>query len=327
MIAIIPAAGIGTRLRPHTHIYPKVLLNVAGKPIINYVIDSVVENDIKDIRMVIGYKEDQVKEYVRNYYKDLNIDFVIQKDFLGLGYAVNLALKDMQNEDTLIVLGDTIIDGSFSEIKDAEYSLLGLKEVDNPKRFGLAIVDSDNFVTELEEKPEKPRSNLALVGFYYIKNTARLRQALNQLEERDIRTKGEYQITDALQIMIEKKEKFKAHYMEGWYDCGKPETLLSTNRFLLSKKSREYEIEGSIVKFPSYLGDNIKIENSVVGPYCSISDGVRIENSIIINSIVGKNSEIKNIIVKDSIFGAYSRLSGDFFKINISDHSEIESKL
>ena len=323
MIAIIPAAGIGTRLRPHTFIYPKVLLNVAGRPMISYVMDSILENGITDVRLVLGYKEDQVIEYVKNTYKNINFEFIIQKEFSGLGHAVYLDAKDLKNEDVLIQLGDTILEGDFSQLKNSNTCVLGVKQVKNPYRFGIVEVDSNDVIVGLEEKPSKPKSNLALVGFYYIKDVLKLKEALDEIIGKNIRTKGEYQITDALHLMIEKGETFKALYIDGWYDCGKQETLLSTNQYLLSKNNLDYHVEGSLINSPVFIGKNVKIENSIIGPFCSIAEESKINNSIVENSIIGKGTVIKNMIIKDSILGENASIKGDYNRYNISNNSEI----
>ncbi|CUS91893.1 sugar phosphate nucleotidyltransferase [Candidatus Kryptobacter tengchongensis] len=329
MKAIIPVAGIGTRLRPHTYTQPKVLLNVAGKPILGHIIDKLVENSIKDILLVIGHLGEKIKSYTVSSYPDVNFEFIEQKEPLGLGHAVYLAREFFEKDDeVLIILGDTIFDFDLSKFLKSKFTTIGVKPVDDPRRFGVVLLDGDNFAKKLVEKPTQPESNLAIVGIYLIKNPKLLKESLEEVVEGEIKTRGEYQLTDALQIMLNKGEKIKVFEIDGWYDCGKPETLLETNKFLLEKNGMNFrrlgKLENVLLIPPVYISPTSKIENSIIGPYTTVSDGVEISYSIIRNSIIGDDAKIQNALLESSIVGSGAVVKGDYKRVNIGDSSEVE---
>ena len=321
MNVIIPAAGIGSRLRPHTHTIPKALLHVAGKPILAHILDSVVRLTPKEICLVTGFLGEQVQEFVGERYPS-RIRFVEQTELLGLGYAIHLALKEIDDQPILIVLGDTIVETDMLDFISQGDNVLGLRPVDDPQRFGIAEVEN-GIVKSLEEKPAKPSSNLAIIGLYFISETARLRSHLNELVESSIDTDGEIQLTDALQSMITEGSVFKAHPVEGWYDCGKRETLIATNRHLLQKHASPQSREGSVIISPSYISPSATVENSIIGPFVSISDRAVIKNAIIRNSIIGYEAEVRNALLTDSLVGHRAVVFGDFRELNVGDSSEI----
>jgi len=320
--AIIPVAGIGTRLRPHTYTLPKVLLNVAGKPILGHIMDRIILEGISKATFVVGYLGEKVEEFIRENY-DIEAEFVEQEEQLGLGHAIYISKDTFKGDELLIILGDTIFDVDLKSMLSKEYSALGVKEVEDPRRFGVAIVEN-GFITKLVEKPETLISKLAIVGLYYIKNSDLLENCLNEIISKDIRTKNEFQLTDALQLMLERGEKFIPFNVEGWFDCGKPETLLSTNHHLLEKLNNAEELDTVVIQKPVYISPKSKIENSIIGPYTTINDGAEIKNSIIINSIVGLNAKVQNAILRDSIIGNNTIIIGQFKKLNTGDSSEIE---
>lgn len=323
MRAIIPVAGLGTRLKPHTHSLPKVLLNVGGKPILGHILDKLVEEKITKATFVVGYLGDKIEKYVTEKYPKIKADFIEQKEMLGLGHAIYTAIPTFDEEEIFIILGDTVFDVNMKQIFSLKTSALGVKTVDDPRRFGVAITEND-FITKLVEKPTEPVSKLALVGLYYLKNSQSLADALNELVEKDIRTKNELQLTDALQIMLEKGEKISTFPVEGWYDCGKPETLLSTNQFLLSQNGKANPIENVVINEPVYIADTAKISNSVIGPYATISEGCEIKDSIIKNSIINENGIVHKTMLDNSIVGSNAIIKGNFKKLNAGDSSEIE---
>lgn len=323
MRAVIPVAGMGTRMRPHTFSIPKVLLNVAGKPILGHILDVIKEQNIKDVTIIRGYKGQEVEKYVEKAYPELNFDFVEQKEMLGLGHAILMGEPTFKSEPLLIILGDTIFDVDLAEAINTDISLLGVKKVKDPRRFGVVIKNKEGYITKLVEKPQEFISNLAIVGIYSIKNSDTLVDALNYIMDNKITTKNEYQLTDAMQVMIERGEKFGTFDVEAWYDCGKPETLLSTNKHLLKKNQNKIELEGSIIINPVYISDTAIIKNSVIGPYTAISDGAVINNCIIQDSIVSFDSKVENAILKESIIGANAEYKGINTKLNIGDSSSI----
>jgi len=198
-----------------------------------------------------------------------------------------------------------------------------VKWVDDPRRFGVVDV-ADGYVRRLVEKPETPVSNLAIVGLYWVRNPKKLQSAIEELFQREKKTKGEYQLTDALQIMLEGGEKITTFPVDGWYDCGKPETLLSTNRHLLEKMQCNPKIDDVVIIPPVYVSEKAKIRHSVIGPYATIADGAVVVESIVRNSIVSEEAQVYKAMLEDSLVGVNGLVHGSFKRINIGDSSEIE---
>lgn len=324
MRAVIPVAGIGTRLKPHTYSLPKVLLNVGGKPIIGHIIEKLIAEKIFKATFVIGYLGEKIVEYVSQTYPQLDAKFVTQEIALGLGHAISVASETFDgDEEIFIILGDTIFDVDLSKVFQSKSSTLGVKSVEDPSRFGVAICKDDQIV-RLVEKPKEPISKLALVGLYYIKNSKLLVDSLNELFDKDIRTKGEFQLTDALQIMIDKGEYFTTFPVDGWYDCGKPETLLSTNQFLLKSRGTKKRYDNVVIIDPVYISETAIVENSIIGPFTTIAENCEIIDSIIKNTIVNSGARIEKAMLKDSIIGNNALVKSSFKKLNAGDSSEIE---
>jgi len=323
MKALIPVAGVGTRLRPHTYSLPKVLLNVGGKPIVGHIVEKVRDLGIREISVVVGYMGDMVEAYLEKNFK-ADFKFFYQEERLGLGHAAHVALSgDTSGEPVLIILGDTVFDVDLSPLLKSEYSSIGVKRVEDPRRFGVADT-ADGFVTKLVEKPDNPTSNLAVVGLYFIKSPRKLLDALDEVISKDIKTKGEYQLTDALQVMLDRGERITFFEIDGWYDCGKPETLLETNRHLL-KKTKHYRKRDDVVIIPPvFIADSAKISNSVIGPNATIDSDVIVIDSLIRDSIIGSGASIQNALLEGSILGQNAQLKGSFKRVNAGDSTEID---
>ncbi len=322
MRAIIPVAGVGSRLRPHTYTVPKVLLNVAGKPIIGHIMDKVIENGVDEATIVLGYLGEMIKEYILSHYS-IKVDFVDQEERLGLGHAIYLSRHTFSRSPILIILGDTIFDVNLREMMKSEHSVLGVKKVDDPRRFGVAET-SDGFITKLVEKPEHPKSNLAVVGLYYMTQPQTLVECLKEMIKTNVRTKGEYQLTDALQMLIDRGEKMRTFDVQGWYDCGKPETLLTTNQKLLAHAPRPKEHESVVIQPPVFISPKATVRNSVIGPNATIAEGAEVQNSVIRNSIVSEGARVSEALLEDSIVGNNALVKGNYKRINIGDSSELE---
>lgn len=323
MRAVIPVAGVGTRLRPHTYSLPKVLLNVAGKPILGHILDSLVEQKINKATIITGYMGSLVQEYVSKRYTDIEFDFVEQTQRLGLGHAIWTGRDTFKEEELMIILGDTIFDVDLSVAFNSKANSIGVRKVDDPRRFGVVVKNDNGNIAKLVEKPEEFISNLAIVGIYHIRNTQLLIDSLNKLINENIRTRGEYQLTDALQLMIESGAEFNTFPVEGWYDCGKPETLLSTNRFLLDQKPFYTNLNNTIVIPPVFISENAIVESSVIGPYTSIADGAVVRDSIIKNSIISFGAKVSYSLLDESIIGNDADVKGHFHKLNVGDSSQI----
>jgi glucose-1-phosphate thymidylyltransferase len=321
--AVIPAAGFGTRLKPHTYSLPKVLLNVGGKPMLGHIIEKLLDEKITKATFVTGFLGEQIVDYVNSHYPVLEAEFVNQEEMLGLGHAVHLASLTFNDEEIFIILGDTIFDVDLKPVFSKKENSLGVKTVDDPSRFGVAVCENGKII-KLVEKPSELISKLALVGLYYIKNSYLLVESINELFVKEIKTNGEYQLTDALQIMIEKGESFSTFLVDGWYDCGKPETLLTTNKYLLSRNSTKRKLNSVVINDPVFISETAVLKNCVIGPYTTISDGCEISDSIIRNSIISPNAKIQRAILEDSIIGSSAVVKSSFKKLNTGDSSEIE---
>ncbi len=322
MRAIIPVAGIGSRLRPHTFTIPKVLINVAGKPIIGHIMDKVIADGFDAATIVVGYLGDKIKEYITANYS-IQVDFVEQEERLGLGHAIYLSRHTISKDPILIILGDTVFDVDLSAMVQNGHTVLGVKEVEDPRRFGVAEL-KNGFVSRLIEKPEKPTSNLALVGLYYVKHPDILLDCLKEIIKNNVRTKNEFQLTDGLQMMIDRGEKVTTHKIDGWYDCGKPETLLETNRHLLEKQSVPKAEADVVVMPPAFISPSASVKNSIIGPYATIAEGATVVDSVIRNSIISENASVQSALLEDSIIGNNALVKGGFKRINIGDSSELE---
>lgn len=331
MKVIIPVAGFGTRLRPHTLHNPKVLLNVGGKPMIHYIIEQLIKDRIAtSIILITGFLGDKIKDYLDNTF-DFKFDYVEQAEAKGLGHAVYCAKSVFKNknDETLIILGDTLFDVDLKKMVSGKDSVIGVKVVEDPRRFGVVEKDKDGYITRFVEKPaskEVSPSNEAIVGLYYLKNSKSLFGSLEYIMKNNITVKGEFQLTDALENMISKNERMRTFYVNGWLDCGKPETLLETNRYLLNKnkkqKSKNNFPNTKIIE-PVFIGKNVKIENSVIGPYTTINDEAYIKNSIISDSILERKAVVENCSLTDSLIGEGASVRRDILKISLGNYSEI----
>ncbi len=331
MKVIIPVAGAGLRLRPHTYTQPKPLIPVAGKAILATIIDRLVlEPQIDTIVLVIGYLGDKIQSFIQQQYPQLNIQFVYQENRLGLGHAVWTARHAFQDdEEVLIVLGDIIFDGNLSNIITAPISCLGVKKVEDPREFGVVELHEDQSVRRLVEKPRIPKSNLALVGLYKICQPQQLVHAIAHLIERDIRTRDEYQLTDALMYMHEQGTPFMVEHFDTWFDCGRKENLLETNALLL--RTRHYQqpqADGAhannIIIPPVSIGKDCKIQHSVIGPNVSIGDNATLTRAIIRNSIIGNFATLEETVLNRSIIGNDTTIKGKSQILNIGDNTEID---
>ncbi len=325
MRAVIPVAGFGTRLKPHTYSVPKVLLNVGDKPILGHILEKLVAENITKATFITGYLGDKIIEYVKKEFPQIDANFVEQKELLGLGHAVYMATPTFDNEELFIILGDTVFDVDLKRVLELDISALGVKNVDDPSRFGVAVTENGT-IKKLIEKPAEPVSKLALVGLYYIKNSALLKEALEELINKGIKTRGEYQLTDALQLMIEKGEKITTFPVEGWYDCGKPETLLSTNKFLLSKRGNNPDIDSVVIIPPVFVHPNANVENAVIGPFVTVSKGAVVREAVVKNSIINPDAKVEKVVLENSIIGNNAVVRGNVYRVNAGDSSEIEFK-
>ena len=320
MKAVIPAAGIGTRLRPHTLNKPKALLPVAGKPILAHIIDDLTEAGIDGFVLIVGYHGDEVRRWFTRERPDLDITFVEQTERLGLGHAIWTAREALGDDAFFCILGDTILKADYSALLASPDSMIAVREVEDPRRFGVVEMDGES-VKRFVEKPDVPPSNLAIVGAYLFRDGGALWRALDRIVTEDIRTRGEYQLTDALQMMVEEGIPFNTIAVTDWYDCGKKETWLQTNRILLERNGEQAVGEGFVN--PCSVAPDAVITGSTIGPNVSVGPGTVIENCRISDSVIGSGSRLVQCRLDQSLVGDQCVLTGITGEINVGDFSEI----
>lgn len=322
MKVIIPVAGVGQRLKPHTDSRPKPLLEVGGRTILDHVLKPLEKLDVDEVIFVIGHLGLQIHNYVKLHYS-FKATFVEQDRLLGLGYAVSMALQTVNSSPVLILLGDTIVDCDLARFVAAGEFVLGVHEVSDPQRFGIVEI-SDGFVKSLQEKPEKPKTNLALIGLYYCSNSDTLKEELDQLVQSGHTTSGEIQLTDALASMIGRGVTFVTHTVPNWYDCGTKETLLSTNRFILENMDSPITSKQFQIVPPVFVDPTAVVENSTIGPFVSIGAGATVTCCTISNSTVGAQAVLENAVIKDSLVGPKAIVRDFEGVLNIGENSEID---
>lgn len=329
MKAVIPVAGAGKRLRPLTYTQPKPLIPVAGKPIISFIIDQLLGVGVEEFVFIIGYLGEKIQSYIREAYPDLNAEFVVQVDRRGSGHALWMARDAFSDADEIIIFfGDVIIDANIQEIVRNDHSCLAVRKVADPRQFGIVELKQDGTVNRLIEKPRIPKSDLAMVGVYKVKEVDLLLDALEFNISREIKTDDNYPLTDALMRMVEKEVHFDIYPVDNWFDCGQREVLLETNAIFLDREgfaSRDIpNLENSIIIHPVSIGQDCKIANSIIGPHVTVGSNVQVSNAILKNSIIGNYTSIKEVILQRSVVGNDTSITGLRQSLNIGDNTEID---
>jgi glucose-1-phosphate thymidylyltransferase len=328
MKAIIPVAGAGTKLRPHTYTQPKALIPLAGKTVLGIIIDQLHEAGITDFIFIVGYLGDKIQDFVKGHYPQLNCYFVYQNERFGTAHAIDLAREIVGKDEVFIVLGDTIAEYNVKEVIESPFSMLGVKKVDDPRSFGVAEIDEEGFITRVVEKPAIPKSNMALVGIYKIKETSALFRCLKTILDNEERKHEEFSLTDALECMIQGGAKFKVFRVQNWFDCGKKETLLESNATLLKKFGGSvtglHTFENSIIIPPVSIGEGCEIQNSVIGPNVTIGEYSILNYTIVKESIIGSFSRLYDVVLDDSLIGSDTGIKGETRSLNIGDNTDID---
>lgn len=327
MKAIIPVAGAGTKLRPHTYTQPKALIPIAGKTVLSIIVDQLKDAGIHDFIFIVGYLGDKIQDYVKENFPHINATFVQQGERKGLGHAVLLTKETVDGDEVMIVLGDTICEYDVKEVLQSANSMLGVKKVDDPRHFGVADIDETGMISRLVEKPQIPKSNMALVGIYKIKASQMMFDCLEANYRSGIKNRDEYSLTDALECMIAQGAKFQSFKVLNWFDCGNKESLLESNATLLKKFgtsiSPDHRFENVIVVEPVSIGKNCEIKNSIIGPNVAVGDNTVINYSIIKESIIGSYADLFDIVLEDSLIGSDTEVKGETRSLNIGDNTEI----
>jgi glucose-1-phosphate thymidylyltransferase len=328
MKAIIPVAGAGTKLRPHTYTQPKALIPLAGKTILSIIVDQLREAGINEFIFIIGYLGEKIQDYVNHQYPDIHSHFVTQNDRHGTGHAVELTKQLVGTEEVIIVLGDTIAEYDVRQVIASPFSMLGVKKVDDPRNFGVAEIEEDGFISRLVEKPAIPKSNKALVGIYKIVETPLLYGCLEKIIQSKEDDFEDFNLTDALDCMIQQGAKFQSFKVDSWFDCGKKETLLESNAILLKKFGgnvfENNPFQNTIIIPPVSIGDGCVIKNSVIGPNVAIGEHTSINYGIIKDSIIGAYSNLVEIVLNNSLIGNDAEVKGVSRNLNIGDNTAID---
>ena len=328
----IPMAGLGTRMRPQTWSKPKPLIHLAGRTVLDYVLEQFSSLPrFKDARFVLilgPNQEDQVNEYIQAHHADKNVNYVIQEEMRGQSDALYLA-REYLNGPMLMSFSDTLIETDLTDLDEEEMDgVAWVKAVPDPRRFGVAEVAADDKVSRLIEKPKDMRNNLAVVGFYYFRDGSALMAAIEEQIKNDISLNDEYFLVDALNIMIQNGAKMRVQTVDVWLDAGKPEALLETNRYLLENgrdnSAEATKREGITVVPPVYIHPEAKVKDCVVGPYVSIGKQANIERAVLKNTIVEHDAHISRMVLEDSLIGRQAGVAGRAETMNIGDDSWIE---
>ena len=328
MKAIIPVAGAGTKLRPHTYTQPKALIPIAGKTILSFIVDQLQEAGISEFIFIVGYLGDKIKDYVSQTYPDLKAHFVYQNERQGTGHAIELTRNIVAGDEVFVVLGDTICEYDIQEVINSPYSMLGIKKVDDPRHFGVATISEAGFVEQVVEKPSIPKSNIALVGLYKIKESDILFECLQHLFTNNTAEAGVYHLTDAIDCMIQRGAKFQAFKVKNWFDCGKKESLLDSNATLLKKfggnTSETHNYPHNIIIPPVSIAPGCEISHSIIGPHVAIGANTHIQHSIVRDSIIGSYTHLFEVVLDNSLIGSDASVKGLSRSLNIGDNTEID---
>ncbi len=323
MKVVIPLAGKGTRLRPHTHTVPKPLFKVAGKAVLDYVVEDVLERlDVEMLIFITGHLKEQVEAHVRAHYSVPSV-FVEQVVQDGTAGAVKLA-QPFVGGPVLIIFVDTLFDADLSVISEHPEAggFIWAKEVEDYQRFGVIVTDEQGVMKRIVEKPQEPVSRLANIGLYYVRDHGLLFEGIDRTLGSEPYL-GEYFLTDALQYMVDQGARIKVLEVAGWYDCGKPETLLATNRHLLEtgRALRPEDAGDSTIMDPVRIESGVELSASKIGPNVTLGSGCRVARSTLDNCIVGENSVIEDSVLSDTLIGAHARVSGLHGTALLGDHS------
>lgn len=336
MKIIVPMAGRGSRLRPHTLTVPKPLIPIAGKPIVQRLVEDiaqVVEEPIDEIAFVIGKDFGKaVEEQLTNIATSLEAkaSIYIQDQPLGTGHAIMSAAPSL-NGPAVIAYADTLFKADFTIEVDTE-AMIWVKQVDNPSAYGVVNLNEENHITELVEKPENPISDLAVIGIYYFKDVAVLKQELQAVLDENLVRGGEYQINDGIEKMKANGIIFKPGKVEEWMDCGNKTVTVQTNKRTLEhlKNSGEklisdhIEIDSSEITEPCFIADDVKLINAKIGPYVSLGKGTIVKDSTITNSLIQEQAEVINAKLDNAMIGNFAKFDGKFTSISIGDYSVLE---
>lgn len=331
MKVVILLGGYGTRMRPHTWSRPKPLLNVAGNTVLGHILDEMRDITTEEVIFVVGYKGDQIEGWVRRHYPHLNSHFVVQEQALGQAHAVWLCRDFLDKGEVVIAFGDGIIQADFAHFASDGDATFLVQEIEDPRSFGVVALDPDGYVSRFVEKPPTAEHKLAVVGINWFRDAAHLRQAIDIVLAEGRKTKGEYFMADAYQVLLEQGAKFRTAPVAYWLDAGSPDNILNTNRELLLRHAATTDAAAHaaaasfVVIPPVYLHPEAQITGSVVGPYATIGAGARITDSIVRNCIIDTGASIAASLLDQSLIGENVRVQGQAQRMFVADNSTVIS--
>ena len=324
-------AGMGKRMRPHTLTVPKPLIEIAGKPIVQWLVEeiaAIVKDDLEEIAFVTGHFGKEVEDKLKKIAENLGArgSIYYQDEPLGTAHAIYCA-EPALNGKIVVAFADTLFSAGFNMDEKAD-GIIWVKEVDDPSQFGVVKLDDNERVTEFIEKPTQPVSKQAIIGIYYFKIGETLRDEIKYLLDHKITVKGEYQLTDALENIRKKGGVLKTGVVEEWLDCGNVKATLEANKEVLNwlhdkEGSQNHQFKNTVVIPPCFFGEGCEIENAVIGPYVSVGNHVHVKSSVIANSIVLSNSFIENCVLQESFIGEEARAEGKPVSLDISSYSKV----
>jgi len=333
MKIIVPMAGMGKRMRPHTLTVPKPLIPVAGKPIVQRLVEDIAKvcnEPIEEVAFIIGHFGKETEEKLIQVANKLGAKGSIyyQEEALGTAHAILCAEPSLDGK-VIVAFADTLFKADF-KLDSNNDGTIWVQKIEDPRAFGVVKVDNSGFITDFVEKPETFVSDLAIIGIYYFKDGEYLKKELQYLIDNNIKDKGEYQLTNALENMKQKGTKFVPGKISEWLDCGNKDATVYTNQRVLEFTREEEQIsptmvnDGSVIIEPCFIGENVHLKHSVVGPYVSIGDNTRVENVVIKNSIVQKNTKLKNAVIDNSMIGNNVEYVGTTNDLSIGDFNVVK---
>jgi glucose-1-phosphate thymidylyltransferase len=326
MKLVIPLAGFGSRMRPHTWTKPKPLISVAGKPFLAHLLEKFADLDIEELIIIYGWLGDQIQDYVEEHYAHLNPSFYEQKELSGQSHALWQA-RERLTGDGIVVYVDTFFETDLGVLRAPQCDGIAfVKEVEDPRRFGVVELDGKGFITRFIEKPTTTDNKEVVIGLYWFRDLAWLVRCIDvQMKSGDL-FDGEFFLTGAYQIMVDQGAKLTAHVVDVWQDTGKPETTLQANRYLLDHghdNSAKVEVANGVIVPPCYVAPDATIENAVVGPYANIGPGAVIRNAVIRNSLVDANAVVEDIFLEGSLVGEKAKVKGYPTRLNVGHSATV----
>jgi glucose-1-phosphate thymidylyltransferase len=329
MKAVIPLAGKGTRLRPHTHHTPKPLLKVAGKPVLAYILDDLVELGVEEVVFIVGHLRDTVESWITSEYPNLRGHYVLQAVQDGTAGAIALA-EPYVDEDVLIIFADAVLEVDYGLTKTlgTEYgAVLWAKEVEDYQRYGVIVTNDDGTMAKIVEKPSEPVSKLANIGLYYVADHELLFEGIRHTLASDPGPSGEFYLTDAFQYMVDNGSRLITAPVDGWWDAGKPDTLLETNAHLLEIGHAGIDetatVEDAEIVQPVRIEGGVVVRGGRIGPNVTLEAGCKVEACTVENCVVGPDAELARSDLRDSLIGGHAQVSDMSGSLLVMDHAVV----